>query len=138
MNMEGSEEWDRRADITIATIRSTAKRESAMRILGYLNNNSDGGTIQEISDGLDMDWGTAKPNLTKLTECGFVELVKDDMDARCRYFKIASKKAVEKALELYRIRQVKMKKKEQERKVNPEKETEESKPERKSEAEEVF
>jgi predicted transcriptional regulator len=36
---------------------------------------------------------TAKSNLLKLMEAGFVEPEKDNMDKRTRYFKIADKKA---------------------------------------------
>ena len=111
--MEKDEEY---SSISIATIRSAAKRDSAMRILAFLNHNSESRTIQEISDALEMDWGTAKHNLLKLTEAGFVELVPDKMDARCKYYQIADKKAVEKAIELWEDRQRKLKKKEEETK----------------------
>jgi len=108
--MESEEEFRKHSDVTIATIRSTAKRDSVMRILTFLNNNSDACTITEISDELDMDWGTAKNSLTKLMESGFIELVEDKMDARCRYYQIADKKATEKAIEYYEDRQRKLKK----------------------------
>jgi DNA-binding MarR family transcriptional regulator len=109
--MGKDEEWSKQTDVTIATICSTAKRESCMRILTFLNNHSDAFTYTEISDELDMDWMTAKWNLLKLLEAGFVELVEDKMDARCWYYQIADKKAVEKAIEHYEDRQMKLKKK---------------------------
>jgi len=114
--MEKDEEY---SSISIATIRSAAKRDSAMRILAFLNHNSESRTIQEISDALEMDWGTAKHNLLKLTEAGFVELVPDKMDARCKYYQIADKKATEKAIELWEDRQRKLEKKEEEPKLRP-------------------
>ena len=117
--MSEDEEFRKSSDITIATIRSTAKRESCIRILVYLNGNSESRTIQEVSDSREMDWGTAKHNLTKLTEAGFVTPEEDRMDGRTRSFKIADKKAVEKANDYYRIRQVKLKKQEEEEKRNP-------------------
>jgi len=115
--MEGNERFGQRTDITIATIRSTSKRNSAMRILIHLNNSDDklkAQTVTEISEALDMDWMTAKCNLVRLVECGFVELVQDDMDGRTKYFQIANHEAVEKAIELYKDRQWKLKKKEEE------------------------
>jgi DNA-binding MarR family transcriptional regulator len=130
--MEKDEEWNKQTDITIATIRSAAKRDSAMRILAFLNNNSESRTIQEISDALEMDWGTAKHNLLKLTEAGFVELVPDKMDARCKYYQIADKKATEKAIELWEDRQRKLRKKEEENKFKPKVE-----PTKPTEAEEI-
>jgi len=130
--MESEEgKWDRQ-DITIATIRSTAKRDSAIRILKHLNDNSDALTVTEISESLDMDWGTVKNQLYKLTEAGFLELVEDKMDARCKYYQIANKKAVEKAIELWEDRQRKMKKKEEEMKLHPKVE-----PEKPREVEEI-
>jgi DNA-binding MarR family transcriptional regulator len=117
--MSEDEEFRKSSDITIATIRSTAKRESCIRILVYLNGNSESRTIQEVSDNLEMDWGTAKHNLTKLTEAGFVTPEEDRMDGRTRSFKIADKKAVEKAIDHHRIRQVALKKQEEEEKRNP-------------------
>jgi DNA-binding MarR family transcriptional regulator len=59
-----------------------------------------------------MDWGTAKHNLLKLMNAGFVELVPDKMDARCKYYQISDKKAVEKAIELWEDRQPKIKREE--------------------------
>jgi DNA-binding MarR family transcriptional regulator len=117
--MESEEENREPTGITIATIRSTAKRNSAMRILTFLNKNSDAHTITEISDELDMEWGTAQWNLMKLETCGFLELVEDKMDGRCKYYKIADKIAVEKVIELYRKRQDRIEKKEEETKLNP-------------------
>ena len=116
--MESEEEFRKHSDVTIATIRSTAKRDSAMRILMFLNDNSDALTITEISDGLDMDWGTAKNSLTKLVEAGFLSPEEDRMDGRTKYFRIADKKAVEKANDYYRIRQAKLKQEEEEKR-NP-------------------
>jgi len=116
---EDKDEWSKKSDITISTIRSTAKRESCIRILTYLNDNSESRTIQEVSDGLEMDWGTAKHNLTKLTEAGFVTPEEDRMDGRTRSFKIADKKAVEKVIEYAEDRQRKLKKQEEEEKRNP-------------------
>ena len=115
-NEEGT--WDKQ-DITIATIRSTAKRDSAIRILKHLTNNSDALTVTEISESLDMDWGTAKNQLYKLTEAGFLELVEDKMDARCKYYRIANKEAVERAIEYWEDRQRKLKKQEEENKHKP-------------------
>jgi len=115
-NEEGT--WDKQ-DITIATIRSTAKRDSAIRILKHLTNNSDALTVTEISESLDMDWGTAKNQLFKLTEAGFLELVEDKMDARCKYYRIANKEAVERAIEYWEDRQRKLKKQEEENKHKP-------------------
>ena len=112
--MEKDEEFRQHSDVTIATIRSCAKRESCMRILTFLNDNSESRTIQEVSDRLEMDWGTAKHNLTKLMEAGFVEPEEDRMDGRTKYFKISDKKAVEKAIEYYEDRQRKLKQKEEE------------------------
>jgi len=110
------EEWDKQTEISIATIRSAAKRDNAMRILAFLNNNSDAYTITEISEALDMDWMTAKANLLKLMEAGFIEREEDKMDGRTRYFKLADREATEKAIEYWEDRQRKMKKKEEEKK----------------------
>jgi DNA-binding MarR family transcriptional regulator len=96
-----------------------------MRILVYLNNNSDAFTITEISDALDLDWGTVKWNLLKLTEAGFVEPEEDKMDKRTKHFKIADKKATEKAIEYYEDRQRKLKKQEEEEMRKPNVEPEE-------------
>jgi len=110
--MEGEEgKWDRQ-DITIGTIRSVAKRNSAIRILKHLNDNADALTVTEISESLDMDWGTVKNQLYKLTEAGFLELVEDKMDARTKYYQISNKKATEKAIEYWEDRQRKLKKEE--------------------------
>jgi len=116
---EDKDEWSKQSDITLATIRSTAKRESCIRILTYLNDNSESRTIQEVSDGLEMDWGTCKNSLTKLVEAGFISPEEDRMDGRTRHFRILDKKAVEKANDYYRIRQAKLKKQEEEEKKNP-------------------
>jgi DNA-binding transcriptional ArsR family regulator len=114
--MEGEEgKWDRQ-DITIGTIRSVAKRNSAIRILKHLNDNADALTVTEISESLDMDWGTVKNQLYKLTEARFLELVEDKMDARTKYYQISNKKATEKAIEYYEDRQRKLKKQEEENK----------------------
>jgi len=115
-NEEGT--WDKQ-DITIGTIRSVAKRDSAIRILKHLTNNSDALTVTDISESLDMDWGTAKNQLYKLTEAGFLELVEDKMDARCKYYRIANKEAVERAIEYWEDRQRKLKKQEEENKHKP-------------------
>ncbi|MCJ7633898.1 MarR family transcriptional regulator [Candidatus Bathyarchaeota archaeon] len=116
---EDKDEWSKQSDITISTIRSTSKRESCIKILVYLNGNSESRTIQEVSDGLEMDWGTAKHNLTKLTEAGFVIPEEDRMDGRTRHFRILDKKAVEKVIEYAEDRQRKLKKQEEEEKRNP-------------------
>jgi DNA-binding MarR family transcriptional regulator len=110
--MEKDEEWNKQGDISIATIRSTVKRDSAMRILAFLNNNTDAYTITEISDEVGINWMTTKANLLKLMEAGFIEPEKDKMDKRTRHFKIADKKATEKAIELWEVRQRKLKKEE--------------------------
>jgi DNA-binding MarR family transcriptional regulator len=116
--MSEDKEW-KESDVTIATLRSTAKRESCMKILTYLNNNSGSFTISEISDALDLDWGTTKWNCLKLTEAGFIEPEEDKMDGRTKYFKISDKKAVEKAIEYYEDRQRKLKKQEEEERTKP-------------------
>jgi len=110
---EEDEEWDEQSDISIGTIRSVVKRDTAMRILAFLNKNSTAYTITEISEELGLNWMTAKSNLLKLVEAGFVEPEKDNMDKRTRYFKIADKKAVKKAIQLWEDRQRMMKKKEE-------------------------
>jgi predicted transcriptional regulator len=110
---EEDEEWDEQSDISIGTIRSVVKRDTAMRILAFLNKNSTAYTITEISEELGLNWMTAKSNLLKLMEAGFVEPEKDNMDKRTRYFKIADKKAVKKAIQLWEYRQRMMKKKEE-------------------------
>jgi len=122
--MSEDEEFRKSTDVTIATIRSTAKRESCIRILVCLNGNSESRTIQEVSDSLEMDWGTAKHNLTKLTEAGFISPEEDRMDGRTRSFRISDKKAVEKALEYYEDRKRKLKRQEEEEKRNPKAEPE--------------
>ena len=95
-----------RLEITSATIRSTSKRRTAMKILIYLKReNEEEGmplSISEVSEGLDMVWETASYNLMKLVECGFVTKVEDKMDARTRYFQIVNKEAMDKAIELYK------------------------------------
>jgi DNA-binding MarR family transcriptional regulator len=93
--MENEEVQSKKSEITWATINSTAKRKSCMRILEYLSHNSESATITEISDALDMDWMTCKCNLVKLMGAGFLELEEDKMDERTRYFKIAVLKAIE-------------------------------------------
>jgi hypothetical protein len=64
---------------------------------------------------------------------GFVEIEEDRMDERTKYFKIADKKATEKAIELWEDRQRKTKKKEEEEKKNPKVEYEKT-----TEVEEIF
>ena len=91
-----------KTEISGATIRSTSKRRSAMKILMFLDRENMPNTITEISEELDMDWSTVKHNLLKLKECEFVELVEDKMDIRTRYFQIVNKEATEKAIELYK------------------------------------
>jgi DNA-binding MarR family transcriptional regulator len=117
--MSEGEEWRKKTDVSIGTIRSTSKRTSCIRILMFLNNHSDAFTYTEISDELDLDWMTVKWNVLKLVEAGFIEQVEDKMDGRCHYFQIADKKAVEKAIEYYNIRQAKLKKQEEENKYKP-------------------
>lgn len=116
---EDEEEYWQKSEITTATIRSTAKRNTAMRILSHLNNNSDSLTISEIAEALDIEWETTKHNLLKLMEAGFVEPEEDKMDSRTRYFKIKDKKATEKAIELWEERQRRLKKKEEKAKHKP-------------------
>ncbi len=91
-----------KTEISGATIRSTSKRRSAMKILMFLDRENMPHTITEISEELDMDWSTVKHNLLKLMECEFVELVEDKMDTRTRYFQIVNKEATDKAIELYK------------------------------------
>jgi len=95
-----------RLEITSATIRSTSKRRTAMKILIHLKreNEQEGMplSISEVSEGLDMVWETASYNLMKLVECGFVTKVEDKMDARTRYFQVVNKEATEKAIKLYK------------------------------------
>ena len=90
-----------KTEISGATIRSTSKRRSAMKILMFLDRENMPNTITEISEELDMDWSTVKHNLLKLKECEFVETVEDKMDIRTRYF-LVNKEATEKAIELYK------------------------------------
>ena len=108
--MSEDKEWQKTTDITIGSIRSASKRTSMIRILTFLNNSSDAFTYTEISDELDMDWMTCKWNCLKLQEAGFIERIDDKIDLRTHYFKIADKKAVEKAIEYYEDRQRKLKK----------------------------
>jgi DNA-binding MarR family transcriptional regulator len=131
--MSEGEEWDKQTDITIATIRSTAKRTSMIQILKFLNNHSDAFNYTEISEELDMDWMTVKCNIEKLLEAGFIREVEDKIDGRCHYFQIADKEATEKAIEYWEDRQRKLRKKEEENKFKPKVEYE--KP---TEVEEVF
>ena len=91
-----------KTEISGATIRSTSKRRSAMKILMFLDRENMPHTITEIAEELDIDWSTVKHNLLKLMECEFVELVEDKMDIRTRYFQIVNKEATEKAIELYK------------------------------------
>ena len=91
-----------KTEISGATIRSTSKRRSAMKVLMFLDRENMPNTITEISEELDIDWSTVKHNLLKLMECEFVELVEDKMDIRTRYFQIVNKEATEKAIELYK------------------------------------
>jgi DNA-binding MarR family transcriptional regulator len=118
--MERNEDWDKKEAITIATLRSTIKRTSCMRILEYLTKNSKGDTVSEIAKKLEMEWETVKYNLVKLAKCGFLEIVRDDMDGRTKYYYIADKKATEKALELYHIKQRKDEEWEKRRPKSPE------------------
>jgi predicted transcriptional regulator len=80
-----------------------------------------------------MNWMTAKHNLLKLMEAGFIEPEQDKMDKRTRFFKIADKKATEKAIEYWEDRQRKMKK--EETNFKPKEPVREAKP---TEVEEVF
>ena len=91
-----------KTEISGATVRSTSKRRSAMKILMFLNREDLPHTITEIAEELDMDWSTVKHNLLKLKECNFVELVEDKMDTRTRYYQVVDKKATEKAIGLYK------------------------------------
>ncbi|MFC1486401.1 ArsR family transcriptional regulator [Thermoproteota archaeon] len=91
-------------EISGATIRSTSKRRSAMKVLMFLDRENMPHTITEIAEELDMDWSTVKHNLLKLMECEFVEIVEDKMDSRTRYFQVVNKKATERAIELYKRR----------------------------------
>jgi predicted transcriptional regulator len=131
--MGEDEEWNKQTDITIATIRSTAKRTSMIQILKFLNNHSDAFNYTEISEELDMDWMTVKWNIQKLMEAGFIREVEDKIDGRCHYFQIADKEATEKAIEYWEDRQRKMKK--EETNFKPKEPVREAKP---TEVEEVF
>jgi len=91
-----------RSDISGATIRSTSKRRTAMKILLYLEGQSMPHTIGEVSDGLDILYETANYNLNRLTDCGFIERMEDRMDGRTRHFQIINKEAVEQAIVLYK------------------------------------
>ena len=93
------EPW-KRAGISEATILSTSKRKTSMKIVLFLKRKNRAHTIGEIADGLDMDWGTATYNLRKLMECGFIENVEDRRDARTKYYRIAGSKSVDKVIEL--------------------------------------
>ena len=95
-------------DVSGATIRSTSKRRTAMKILIYLKWESMPHSIGEVSEGLDIVYETANYNLTKLVECGFIAKVEDKMDGRTRYFQIINKEATEEAIKLY-IRSVSFK-----------------------------
>jgi predicted transcriptional regulator len=88
--------------ISEATIRSTAKRPTAMRILIFLNKNSDIYTTTEIADELDLEWTTADYNLQKLLDCEFVRIVEDKMDGRTHYYQLVDKKNVEKAISQFK------------------------------------
>ena len=101
MRMKKHQEFNK-TEISGATIRSTSKRRSAMKILMFLNREDMPHIISEIAEALDMDWGTAKHNLLKLMDCKFVDIVEDKMDARTRYFQVVNKEATEKAIELYK------------------------------------
>jgi predicted transcriptional regulator len=92
----------KKVEISDATIRSTSKRRSAMKVLMFLNRENMPHTITEIAEGADIDWGTAKHNLVKLMECHFVGIVEDKMDTRTRYYQVADKEATKKAIELYK------------------------------------
>jgi len=92
----------KKTEISGATIRSTSKRRSAMKILMFLNLENMPHTITEIAEELEIDWSTVKHNLLKLKECEFIEIVEDKMDTRTRYFQVVNKKATEKAIELYK------------------------------------
>ena len=91
-----------KTEISGATIRSTSKRRSAMKVLMFLDREDMPNTITEIAEELDMDWSTVKHNLLKLMDCEFVEIVEDKMDTRTRYFQVVNKEATEKAIELYK------------------------------------
>ena len=87
-----------KTEISGATIRSTSKRRTTMKVLMLLNRESMPHTITEISEELDMDWSTVKHNLLKLKECQFIENVEDKMDTRTRYFQVVNKEATEKEI----------------------------------------
>jgi predicted transcriptional regulator len=91
-----------KVEISDATIRSTSKRRSAMKVLLFLNRENLPHTITEIAEGVDIDWSTAKHNLLKLMECNFTEIVEDKMDTRTRYYRVVDKEATKKAIELYK------------------------------------
>ena len=84
-----------KTEISGATIRSTSKRRSAMKVLMFLDRKNMPHTITEISEELDMNWSTVKHNLLKLMDCEFVEIVEDKMDTRTRYFQVVNKEATD-------------------------------------------
>jgi DNA-binding MarR family transcriptional regulator len=96
------EDFIEKAPISEGTIRSTAKRRTAIKILMLLKKDSEVHTTSEVSEILGLDWGTASFNLQRLLECGFLETVPDKMDARTKYFRIADQKNSDKAIELYK------------------------------------
>lgn len=89
-------------DVSGATIRSTSKRRTAMKILLYLEGESMPHSIGEVSEGLDILYETANYNLNRLVDCGFIARVEDRMDGRTRHFQIVNKEATEQAIELYK------------------------------------
>lgn len=101
-------ELTHKLEVSGGSIRSTAKRRTALRLLLFLKRVKEKDNLPlptgEIAESLDMDWGTAKHSLEKLTECGFLEIVPDEMDGRMQYFQIANEKATEKVIELYKRR----------------------------------
>ena len=99
--MEREQEFGR-SDISGATIRSTSKRRTPMKILLYLEGESMPHSIGEVSEGLDIVYETANYNLNRLVDCGFIARVEDRMDGRTRHFQIVNKEATEQAIELYK------------------------------------
>ena len=94
------EHWGKR-EISEATIYSTSKRKTCMRILLFLKRENKVKTVGDIAEKLDMDWGTVTYNLKKLVDCGFVKNVEDRMDGRTRYYRNIEGKSLNKVIELY-------------------------------------
>ena len=83
------------------TIRELSRRKKAVRILKYLMKCSEEPCVTDIWNALDMNDGTALYNLTKLENVGIVEVIRTEVDGRCKYFHVIDRENAERIIERY-------------------------------------